>query len=248
MKKSLIALLASILIISNVSAGDNEASTYKEPAYKTAIIDESLDFSAERDGNEVYLEWNSYEEDDFKYYKIMRSETHNNPVYPDQPAFKFLDDASQDSHEFKNWSTKSAVYRICVITTDNSRICSNTTKLVGYVNEKKEYNHEEKTYNKTEYIKKEVNKTEKLDAKLQARADVIVANLIKRLDDKYGTDNEAKVKRLSDLSTKLDKINDSIKSEKTKALVSYLVEALNKKKAEYGTSDDIEDIFNLLEK
>jgi hypothetical protein len=59
MKKSLIALVASALLISSVSAGDYK--TYSNPGYKTAVIDESLDFEAERDGNEVYLEWNEYE-------------------------------------------------------------------------------------------------------------------------------------------------------------------------------------------
>jgi predicted RND superfamily exporter protein len=100
---------------------------------------------------------------------------------------------------------------------------------------------------KKEYIKKEYVNKEKLDSRLQVRADQIVAKLIKRLEDKHGTDNEAKVKKLTDLTTKLNKINDRIKSEKTKALVTYLVEALEKKKAEYGTSDDIEEIFNILE-
>jgi hypothetical protein len=219
----------------------------------------------------------------------MRSETHSNPVYPDQPAIKVFDSVDHDSHEFGNWSTKTAIYRVCVITTDKSRTCSNTVKLAGYVHEKTEYKEENKycmqviqpAYNittgkctefstpckvpagwkkvsscdqtpkmtdKKEYVKKEYVNKEKLDSRLQARADLIITQLINRLDKKYGTDNEAKANKLSNLSTKLNKINDRIKSEKTKALVTYLIEALEEKKAEYGTSDDIEEIFNMLEK
>jgi hypothetical protein len=128
MKKSLIALMASALIISSVSAGDYE-KTYSNPGYKTAVIDESLDFEAERDGNEVYLEWNSYEADDFKYYKIMRSETHNNPVYPDQHALNYSDDVEDTEYELKDWAQKTVNYRVCVITTDKARICSNVVAL-----------------------------------------------------------------------------------------------------------------------
>lgn len=253
MKKWMIAILATLLVITSVSAQSTNSTTYAEPEYKTPVIDESLDFEATRDGSMVRLEWNTYDGDDFKYYKVMRSETHSNPVYPDQPALIYFPNSDQFYHKFGNWGTKTAVYRVCVITTDKSRICSNTVKLAGYVHEKKEYTNEEKEYKKIEYtkkeyVKKQAYKAKKLDSRLQARADQIVAKLIKRLEDKHGTDNEAKVKKLSDLTTKLNKINDRIKSEKTKALVTYLVEALEKKKAEYGTSDDIEEIFNLLEK
>lgn len=52
--------------------------------------------------------------------------------------------------------------------------------------------------------------------------------------------------RLSELSSKLTKIKDRITSEKTKALVTYLIESLDNKKNEYEISDDIEEIFNLL--
>jgi hypothetical protein len=60
MKKSLIALIASVLIIGNVSAGEDE-KIHIEPGYKTAIIDESLNFQAKKNENEVYLEWNEYQ-------------------------------------------------------------------------------------------------------------------------------------------------------------------------------------------
>jgi hypothetical protein len=129
MKKGLIALIASALVITSVSAGDYKATTYTEPAYKTAVIDDTLEFHAERDGNEVYLEWNSYEGDDFKYYKIMRSETHTNPVYPDQHALNYADDVEDTEYELKDWAQKSVNYRVCVITMQKARICSNVVAL-----------------------------------------------------------------------------------------------------------------------
>ena len=160
MKKSLIALIASAMVISSVSAGDYETTTYTEPAYKTAVIDESLDFEAERDGNEVYLEWNEYEWDDFKYYKIMRSETHSNPVYPDQHALNYSDDVEDTEYELKDWAQKSVNYRVCVITTEKSRICSNVVSLEWMTKEDhKEYSDNKYEYKK-EYMKEKEEKTE----------------------------------------------------------------------------------------
>ena len=129
MKKSLIAVIASALVIFSVSAGDYEATTYTKPAYKTAIIDDSLEFHAERDGNEVYLEWNTYEGKDFKYYKIMRSESHINPVYPNQNALNHADDVEDTEYKLKDWAQKSVNYRVCVITNQKARICSNVVAL-----------------------------------------------------------------------------------------------------------------------
>jgi hypothetical protein len=75
------------------------------------------------------MKWTKYEGDDFKYYKLMRSETHSNPVYPDQSAFKVLLDSSITELKISNYNTKDAVYRICVITDEKGRSCSNIVKL-----------------------------------------------------------------------------------------------------------------------
>jgi hypothetical protein len=260
MKKSLIALLASALVISSVSAGDYEATTYKEPAYKTAIIDDSLEFEAKRDGSEVYLEWNEYEGDDFKYYKIMRSETHNNPVYPDQHALNYKDDVSDTEYELKDWAQKSVNYRVCVITTENGRICSKVVSLEGmtqedhkeYSKEKYEYKKEytkEKVEDKKVYTKEKLKTTKKpnLDTKLAERADKMVDNLVARLEKKHGDDTEKQADRLETIINKLETLNSKIKSENTKALVTYITEGLKEALNELGASDDIEEIFDILE-
>lgn len=260
MKKSLIALLASALLISSVSAGDYEATTYKEPAYKTAIIDNSLNFQAERDGNEVYLEWNSYEGDDFKYYKIMRSESHSNPIYPDQNALNYKDDVIDTEYELKDWAQKDVNYRVCVITTQKARICSNVVTLEGMTQEdhkeysadkykKKEVYTKEKIEAKKVYTKEKLQSVKKpnLDAKLAKRADKMVDNLVTRLEKKHVDDTKKQAERLKTIIQKLETLNTKIKSEQTKALVTYITEGLKEALNELNTSDEIEEIFNILE-
>ena len=139
MKKILSIFLLLGLSLAWVSAGDNHETQKINYGYKTVVIDNDLDFEATRDNYKVQLSWDAYEQDDFKYYKIMKSTTHDNPVYPDQPAIKFLDNAWIESYTLNDWTKSSAVYRICVITQENARICSNTVKLWWYVHEKKEY-------------------------------------------------------------------------------------------------------------
>lgn len=262
MKKSLIALVASALIISNVSAGDYEKKSYNS-GYKTAVIDESLDFEVERDGNEVYLEWNSYEWDDFQYYKIMRSETHSNPVYPDQHALNYSDDIEDTEYKLKDWAQKTVNYRVCVITTQKARICSNVVALEWMTKEDHKEYTQEKYSEKKEYMKEKEEKTEykkvytkaklqsvkktKLDSKLATRADKMVDNLVARLEKKHGDDTNKKTERLETIITKLETLNAKIKSEQTKALITYISEGLKEALNEMWASDDIEEIFNILE-
>jgi hypothetical protein len=75
------------------------------------------------------MKWESYDDSDFMYYKIMRSETNENPVYPDQPAIKYMDNSEIEEYKINNYSSKEATYRICVITNQKDRYCSNTVKL-----------------------------------------------------------------------------------------------------------------------
>jgi hypothetical protein len=45
----MIALLATVLVITNVSAQSIENTSYTEPEYKTATIDDSFEFQASRE-------------------------------------------------------------------------------------------------------------------------------------------------------------------------------------------------------
>jgi hypothetical protein len=117
----------------------------------------------------------------------------------------------------------------------------------------KDYSKEEymnnKEDNKKVYTKEKLKTTKKpnIDAKLAVRADKMVANLVTRLEKKHGDDTEKKSERLTTIIEKLDTINTKIKSENTKALVTYITEGLREVLNEMGAIDDIEEIFDILE-
>lgn len=148
MKKIFISLLVSALCINTWFAGmEHKISDSYNSGYKEVVIDESLDFEIQRDGYEVEAEWNEYDQGDFKYYKLMKSYTNDNPVYPEDKAIFVGMSADDNENEFKDWSKESAYYRVCVITTENGRICSNVEKLEPYVYSKDEGEYkEEKKY------------------------------------------------------------------------------------------------------
>lgn len=205
MKRLLAGALISLLLFSSVSAWEE---TNIIPWYKTPVIDNSLNFEASRNEYKVELKWDAYSGDNFQYYKVMRSETHKNPVYPDQQAIQYYDTQDQEIHELKDWASIDVYYRICIITTDKWRICSNVATLEGVTkDEMKSYQKNKSDYikidKKTAYkkivptIKKYEKKSQvNIDAKLQQRADKIVTNLTTRLDNKYGSDNDSKINKI----------------------------------------------------
>jgi exonuclease VII large subunit len=199
----------------------------------------------------------------------MRSETHSNPVYPDQHALNYSDDVEDTEYELTDWAQKTVNYRVCVITTEKARVCSNVVALEGMTKEdhkeytynkykdkeeysdKKEYMEDkyEKMEHKKVYTKEKLQSVKKpnIDENLAKRADKMVDNLVARLDKKHGSDTEKKVERLEMIIEKLETLNAKIKSDKTKALVTYITEGLKEALDEMGASDDIEEIFNILE-
>ncbi len=108
---------------------------YKETEKKITYSNE-LDFEISRDDYEVEANWNEYEKSDFKYYKLVKSYTHDNPVYPNDTTVFVGMSAQDDENTFKDWSTKVGYFRVCVVKTDESIVCSNVEKLAAYQQEK----------------------------------------------------------------------------------------------------------------
>jgi len=99
--------------------------------YKDPIIDEMLDFSANLFSGKVYMQWAVYNhEEDFKYYKVVRSTTNLNPVYPEDGYIKYETNINKTSFIDENPPISSHIYyRVCAITTEQNRYCSNVVRL-----------------------------------------------------------------------------------------------------------------------
>lgn len=109
---------------SAMSEGDND--------YSPVTYDDSVSFSAilNDDGN-VSMLWSKYAHDeDFTYYKVVRSKANNNPVYPDDGYIYYsseLDDLSYVDEEMPNGTV---YYRVCQIASPE-RYCSKVVTING---------------------------------------------------------------------------------------------------------------------
>jgi hypothetical protein len=81
------------------------------------------------DKNKAELSWTKYEEGDLKWYKIVRSTTNKVPYYPNDGYIGVNSYASQTSFLDEKPMGGNNYYRVCVITTNKERACSNVVKL-----------------------------------------------------------------------------------------------------------------------
>lgn len=76
------------------------------------------------------LSWNEYDGGDLKWYKVVHSTTNDNAKYPTDGYIEVYSQPDQTSHLHTSVSEGTNYYRVCVITTDDRRGCSNTVTLV----------------------------------------------------------------------------------------------------------------------
>ena len=96
--------------------------------YNTPVLMNSMNFSATLSNGAVHTSWTPYAPSGFNYYKVIRSTTNPNPVYPDDSYIKA--DGNPDASSYTDYSPKSgtAYYRVCSIASPN-RYCSNVVTI-----------------------------------------------------------------------------------------------------------------------
>lgn len=101
-------------------------ATYSS-GYKDPQTVDYLNFTAtlQSDGS-VKTDWSSYS-GDLKYYKVVRSQTNSDPVYPDDGYIFYS--SSVTEYTDKNPQSGKNYYRVCAITKSSDRLCSNVVAL-----------------------------------------------------------------------------------------------------------------------
>ncbi len=75
------------------------------------------------------LNWTQYEGDDLKWYKVVHSQTNAEPYYPADGYVEVYSDVTQTNYTHADVAEGTNYYRVCVITNDDRRGCSNTVTL-----------------------------------------------------------------------------------------------------------------------
>lgn len=95
---------------------------YRLPTY------DKISFEAEASGEgRVSMSWDAFEgfnDEEFEYYKVIRSFANPNPLYPEQGAIAVKDQVG-DTRFTDGKAYRSAYYRVCAITNAMGRHCSN---------------------------------------------------------------------------------------------------------------------------
>ena len=122
MKKTFLSILvaATLLIpLNSVFSEDTGSSGYNAP-----VIINDLRYNASLNSNgQVNMIWDKYAPSGFNYYKIVRSTTNSNPVYPEDGYIKYTTDADYLSYTDQSPPKGTVYYRICSIASPN-RYCS----------------------------------------------------------------------------------------------------------------------------
>ncbi|HRY29337.1 MAG TPA: hypothetical protein P5079_04780 [Elusimicrobiota bacterium] len=119
MKKTLIVMfLAVVFATTSLLAGHpgKQSCSYKAPEVVPAI-----GFEAKMDNGRVVARWKKYNRPDFKYYKLVRSSTNANPVYPEDGYIFVGSQKDQTSYVDESVESGQWYYRVCVITTGGQR-------------------------------------------------------------------------------------------------------------------------------
>jgi hypothetical protein len=114
--------LGFLLIPTAYAETGSTNNDYRTPQY------DKIDFKAEQSGaSKVSMSWSAFagqNDETFEYYKVIRSYSNPNPVYPEDNAMAVKSEIGDLSHIDQN-AWKSAYYRVCAITNVKGRYCSN---------------------------------------------------------------------------------------------------------------------------
>lgn len=247
--KRIISLVMCFLVLwTSVSYATWTSTTSSK--WNTPILSNSLQFTAALDNWKVYMNWTSFYQavdvnEDFKYYKIVRSQSVSDPVYPDQWYIRYESDISTTSYTDK-WPRKWInYYRVCAMTYAKNRYCSNVVK-VNYVTETTSSNNNNdystsKTEDSTKTSTTTTVKKTTISASLQIRANNTLSSFYKKLEYKY----EDSEKRISVMNSIIKKLN-ALKSKKSSLapLIEYMIEGMEERKEKYQNEfDELESIF-----
>lgn len=202
--------------------------TWKSPEYK------AMGFQANLENNSVVMSWDSFNVPNthsFVYWKVMRSQNTDNPVYRAEKSEYVTYNSDLEFTSYTDTAPKKGTtwYRICAITQASDgyhRYCSKEVKKITITSAE--------TYK--EDVKKE--KTTTLTDAQKTILDQLAVEFLKKLDEKYANDLSKKKIVLGNVVSQLATLGK--RQAKMKVMVTYLVEKLE------ASIDPLEEIKNIL--
>ena len=118
-------LAAALVILGGLGARAGELEVYKAP-----ILVRAIGFTARYQNGRVITSWRRYKRADFKSYRLVRSSTMRDPVYPENGELFSTADRAVTRYEDARVDDGIWYYRLCVITKGNHRWVSPAIEIV----------------------------------------------------------------------------------------------------------------------
>ncbi len=115
-----IYLIISVLVLGVQASFANTSSV---SGYNAPVVRTAFDFKATLEAGKVSMSWVPYAPTGFNYYKVVRSTTNANPVYPDDGYIYFTSETNVSSYVDADPPAGKVYYRVCSIASPN-RYCS----------------------------------------------------------------------------------------------------------------------------
>lgn len=132
MKKLIVLLIAAVFLLSSTAAlaeygqksSGNDNKNYEKlykSEYAKPVLVKAIGFKAKLKDEKVYTSWRQYTRGDFKYYKVVKSRTNRDPLYPEDKGIFYSEDPAET--RFKDNEVEPGIwyYRLCIITKQNKR-------------------------------------------------------------------------------------------------------------------------------
>ncbi len=142
MKRYIVLLMATIFLMTSAVAfaeyermgrgggGDKNHKKYYKSEYAKPVHVKAIGFKAKLRNGEVYTSWKHYTREDFKYYKVVKSQTNRDPIYPEVSAIFYSDDATKTRYKDSEVEPGTWYYRLCIITKQNKRWISPVVRII----------------------------------------------------------------------------------------------------------------------
>jgi len=211
MKKVMSLLVAMVFAVGGLLTSFSFANG-SSPAYQPAVHNDAINFQASYQNGQVVMSWNTFvpTSSNWKYWKVVRSTSKSQPVYPDDGYIKYSSDMNFTSYTDSNPPQWTVYYGVCAITESQRGRFRNCDRQAVNVNGT--------TITPTPTP---TPTTYGLSDAMKAAVDSLVTKFGTKLDVKFGDDNAAKAAFLWVLSGRIDAVIAS-SSAKNKPLFQYL--------------------------
>jgi len=198
-------------------------------SWQAPVWAQYLNFQANAQNDQVVMNWSPMtlpDGDTWKYYKVMRSQTKEFAVYPDDGYWKYLGNINESGIVDKNPPQGTTYYRVCAITESSRgkhRYCSTPVTINNDGSSTTTTTNPPTTTTTT-------TTTVALSDTMKTAVDRIIDNFATKLDAKYPSDITTQKNVVAGIVSQMDALVASA-SSKNKPLFQYVKEKLEELEA-----------------